>query len=62
MFQIVLYGDIGTYFMKPNHSFCLYSSDAARYESREVAEEALAAAAKNGKATMFARARVEAVQ
>lgn len=61
MYQIVMRGDLGTYFMKPNRSFCFYSSDAARYASRKVAQQALADAARKGKKAMFARATVEAV-
>lgn len=59
MYQIVLEGQMGTYFMKANRSFVFYSEDAATFGSRDEAQAELTAAVKRGKKAMFAKASVQ---
>lgn len=62
MYQIVMTGQMGHYFMKANTAFCFDREDAAKFDSRDEAEAALNKAAKRGKKAMFASAKVEAFQ
>lgn len=61
MFQIVLRGEFGHYYMNDRKAFVFDADNAAKFATREAADHALACAKANGKKAMLARATVQSV-